>query len=104
MADSARDKYELRLYDEKLLTFEFAEGELGAVPKILSVGCGRRELFPLDFIFSDGELPHESLGRWLRKRTIPKNRAYVHNILKSVGLSAAVVMDVWIIVKVTRRK
>ncbi|MDR3278163.1 MAG: XRE family transcriptional regulator [Oscillospiraceae bacterium] len=86
MADSIRNQYELRLYNEKLLTFEFAEGEPGGA-KVLSVDCGQRELFPIDFVIEDGELPHESLDRWLRKRTIPKNRAYVHNILNSLGLS-----------------
>ncbi|MDR3295099.1 MAG: XRE family transcriptional regulator [Clostridiales Family XIII bacterium] len=86
MAGLTRYQYELRLYDEKLLTFEFAGDPPGGA-KVLSVECGRRELFPLDFVIEDGELPHEGLGRWLRKRTIPKNRAYVHNILNSLGLS-----------------
>ena len=32
-------------------------------------------------------LTPEGLSRWLRRRTIPKNRAYVHNLLAKCGLN-----------------
>ena len=35
----------------------------------------------------DLALTPEGLGRWLRRRTIPKNRAYVHNLLAKCGLN-----------------
>jgi len=46
--------------------------------------CEEKEnLFPLDL-----ELTNEGLRRWLQKRVIPKSRAFVHEILKSLNLSA----------------
>ena len=35
----------------------------------------------------DLTLTPEGLSRWLRRRTIPKNRAYVHNLLAKCGLN-----------------
>jgi hypothetical protein len=75
-------KYELRLYDTPLLTFELAIGEAGVhEAKIVHIG-EPKELFPLDL-----ELTGEGVLKWLNRRTIPKNRAYVHNILNTAGLS-----------------
>ncbi len=42
----------------------------------------QEHLFPLDL-----QLKPESLSRWLRHRTIPKNRAYVHSLLSKCGLN-----------------
>lgn len=42
----------------------------------------REKLLPLDL-----ELSPEGVGRWLRHRTIPKNRAYVHALLAKCGLN-----------------
>ena len=39
-------------------------------------------MLPLDL-----QLKPESLSRWLRHRTIPKNRAYVHSLLSKCGLN-----------------
>ncbi|MCL2126560.1 MAG: XRE family transcriptional regulator [Oscillospiraceae bacterium] len=74
--------YELRLYDDALLTFELILGENGIwETKIVDV-MGARELLPLDIDLTD-----ESILKWLNRRSIPKNRAYVHNILNTMGLS-----------------
>lgn len=76
--------YELRLYDTPLLTFslEGDEGE-GLTAHILSVDNDRKELFPLDL-----SLNGDGMVEWLRRRVIPKNRAFVEEILKTLQLSA----------------
>ena len=75
------DTYEVRLYDRKLLTFELTSGELGIDASIQSVDR-QRELFPLDL-----ELTGEGILKWLERRVIPKNRTFVEEILRSLGLS-----------------
>lgn len=50
--------------------------------KILWVNKEKKDLLPLDL-----ELTNEGLAKWLRHRTIPKNRAYVHNFLSKCGLN-----------------
>lgn len=82
--DAVPGKYELRLYDDALLTFTLEQrGIEGLVVGIESVNETLRHLFPLDLTLStDGIL------RWLEKRVIPKNRTFVDEILKSLGLSA----------------
>ena len=76
------DNYELRLYDETLLTFALSrDAAVGYSVKIDKVG-EPHTLFPLDM-----ELTGEGVLKWLNRRTIPKNRAYVHNILNTMGLS-----------------
>jgi len=76
------NNYELRLYDTLLLTFELAIGGFGGYEiKIINIG-EPKELFPIDL-----ELTGEGVLKWLNRRTIPKNRAYVHNILNTMGLS-----------------
>jgi hypothetical protein len=75
------DNYELRLYDTTLLTFELSSGALGYAVKITNIG-EQRELLPLGM-----DVTGEGVLKWLNRRTIPKNRAYVHNILNTMGLS-----------------
>ncbi|MDR1136219.1 MAG: XRE family transcriptional regulator [Clostridiales Family XIII bacterium] len=75
------DHYELRLYDTPLLTFELSSGAPVYSVKITNIG-EQRNLLPLNMsLTGDGVL------KWLNRRTIPKNRAYVHNILNTMGLS-----------------
>ena len=74
--------YELRLYDDYLLTFELVVGELGGYKAKIVNMCEARDLFPLDMVRTD-----EGILKWLDRRKIPKNRAYVHNILNTMGLS-----------------
>ena len=74
--------YELRLYDDTLLTFELIISENGIWESRIVDVIGARELLPLDIDLTD-----ESILKWLNRRFIPKNRAYVHNILNTMGLS-----------------
>ena len=75
-------KYELRLYDTTLLTFELlSDTAIGYSANITNI-CEQRFLLPLDLTL-DGE----SVLRWLERRVIPKNRTFVEEILRSFGLS-----------------
>lgn len=76
-------KYMLRLYDRDLLSFTLAEQGLeGLKAKLLWVNEEHKHLLPLDMERSDA-----GVLKWLQKRVIPKNRAYVAEILKTFGLS-----------------
>lgn len=75
--------YVLRLYDTDLLSFSLSEqGIEGLKAQIHSIDEEERALFPLDL-----ELTDNGLVKWLQRRVIPKNRAYVAEILKTYGLS-----------------
>ncbi len=75
--------YVLRLYDTDLLSFSLSEqGIEGLKAQIHSIDEEERALFPLDL-----ELTDDGLVKWLQRRVIPKNRAYVAEILKTYGLS-----------------
>lgn len=76
-------EYMLRLYDMDLLAFSMAEhGIEGLKARLLWVNEEHRQLLPLDMELSDA-----GVLKWLQKRVIPKNRAYVAEILKTLGLS-----------------
>ena len=76
-------EYILRLYDTDLITFSLSErGIEGLNAEIHEINKTERHLFPLDL-----ELGDAGLLKWLRRRVIPKNRAYVAEILKTFGLS-----------------
>ena len=76
------DIYELRLYDKALLSFELTSGELGGYAANI-IGIGEpRKLLPLDL-----ELDGDGVMKWLGRRVIPKNRTFVDEILRSLGLS-----------------
>lgn len=75
--------YVLRLYDTDLLSFSLSEqGIEGLKSQIHSVKEEKKALFPLDLDLTD-----DGLVKWLQRRVIPKNRAYVAEILKTFGLS-----------------
>jgi hypothetical protein len=76
------DIYELRIYDETLVTFSFTSEEIGGFTVGIINAQGQREIYPLDL-----ELTGESLLQWLERRVIPKNRAFVEEILGTLGLS-----------------
>ena len=77
------NSYSLRLYDDELLTFSLEEKGLeGLKSHILSVNEDKKNLFPLDL-----ELTDDGIIKWLERRVIPKNRAFVDEILKTLGLS-----------------
>lgn len=75
--------YSLKLYNEILLTFSLEEKGLeGLSVQIQTVREDLKKLLPLDLSpTSSGVL------KWLQKRVIPRNRAFVDEILKSLGLS-----------------
>lgn len=76
-------EYILRLYDTDLLTFSLSEhGIEGLKADIHEVNQTEHSRFPLDM-----ELNNAGLLKWLQRRVIPKNRAYVAEILKTFGLS-----------------
>ncbi len=75
--------YNLKLYNDTLLTFSLAEKGLeGLCAEIHSVCEEMQHLLPLDLVVTN-----EGIIRWLQKRVIPKNRAFVDEILKTLGLS-----------------
>jgi hypothetical protein len=77
-----RDNYELRLYDMPLLSFELSSDAAFGYSANIKQIIGRRELMPLDT-----ELTDDGILKWLERRVIPKNRTFVEEILRSLGLS-----------------
>ena len=75
--------YNLKLYDDILVTFSLEEKGLeGLVVEILSYDENKKHLLPINM-----ELTAKGIIKWLSKRVIPKNRAFVDEILKTFGLS-----------------
>ena len=74
--------YILKQFDTPLVKFTVTENTSSPEISILWVDENKRGLLPLDL-----ELTSESMNRWLRHRTIPKNRAYVHELLAKCGLN-----------------
>ncbi len=74
--------YILKQFDRSLLKFSATTDTSEPEIQILWINEGNRSLLPLDLA-----LTPEGLSRWLRRRTIPKNRAYVHNLLAKCGLN-----------------
>ena len=73
----------LRLYDTDMLAFDLSEqGIEGLKVKILWINDAKEHLLPLEMERTDA-----GVLKWLQKRVIPKNRAYVAEILKTFGLS-----------------
>lgn len=75
--------YSLQIYDTVLIRFSMEKRGLeGLVAEILEINQDCRHLMPLDL-----EPTNEGIIRWLEKRVIPKNRTFVDEILKTLGLS-----------------
>ncbi len=75
--------YNLKLYDDTLVTFSLKEKGLeGLTAEVISFDDTKKELFPVGL-----ELTGKGIVKWLSKRVIPKNRAFVNEILKVFGLS-----------------
>ena len=74
--------YELRHFDMPLLRFSATEDSNTPEIKILWQDDKHKKLFPLDLTVSN-----EGIAKWIKHRTIPKNRAYVHNFLSKCGLN-----------------
>lgn len=75
--------YHLKLYDDILVTFSLEEKGLeGLVVDVLSYDESKKHLLPINM-----ELTSKGIIKWLSNRVIPKNRAFVDEILKTFGLS-----------------
>ncbi len=75
--------FELRQYDEILLTFEFNTKPLvGQYCKIIDVVEDKKHLLPIGLSVTD-----EGIFSWLKTRIVPKNRDYMDTILAKYGLS-----------------
>lgn len=75
--------YMLRLFDIDLIAFTLKQqGIEGLRAKIAWMNTDEVDRFPIDM-----ELTDDGLLRWLERRVIPKNRTYVDEILKTLGLS-----------------
>ena len=74
--------YELKHFDVSLIRFSATEDSNTPDIQILWVNENQRDLLPLDL-----EVTGEGIAKWLKHRTIPKNRAYVHNFLGKCGLN-----------------
>jgi hypothetical protein len=77
------EKFELRLYDTPLLSFEFIRGGLGGfnIGNVVQLH-DNLSLFPLDL-----ERTTDGVMSWLGKRVIPKNRAFVEEVLRVFALA-----------------
>ncbi len=73
--------YELRHFNTPILRFAVTEDS--STPEIETVWVNEEKstLLPLDL-----NLSGEGVAKWLKHRTIPKNRAYVNNFLSKCGL------------------
>lgn len=79
----ASNVYDLKLYNQTLVTFSLEEKGLeGLCAEVHCVYEDSKALFPLDLVPTGN-----GILKWLRKRVIPKNRTFVDEILKSLGLS-----------------
>ena len=74
--------YILKQFDNDLLYFSMENTNDGLEVKIKTVSEELKHLLPLDL-----ELTNQSLKKWLEKRTIPRNRAYVSNFLARLGFN-----------------
>ncbi len=77
------NRYSLRIFDTELMRFSMEKRGLeGLTAEIIEVRREYAHLFPLDL-----ELTGDGIIRWLEHRVIPKNRRFVDEILKTLGLS-----------------
>jgi len=74
--------YELRHKDTSLIRFSANENSSEPEINILWQNSEMQHLFPLDLTVSE-----EGIVRWLKHRTIPKNRAYVYAFLSKCGMN-----------------
>lgn len=75
--------YYLKLFDIPLIHFHASEDSNDPEITILWIDHTNRHLLPLDL----GEPTEENISKWLQRRTIPKNRAFVRDFLAKCGLS-----------------
>lgn len=84
LADApSENMYELRIFDEPLVKLSLENRGLdGLVCEIKWVNQDKMNLMPLDM-----EITGKGVVKWLESRVIPKNRQFVDEILKTLGLS-----------------
>mgnify|MGYP006875706412 FL=1 len=75
-------RYTIRHFDLPLLTFEANMDSADTGLHFIKVYEENRSFLPLNLTVSE-----DGVERWLRHRTIPKNRAHVDALLSKVGLS-----------------
>lgn len=75
-------EYELRHFDTPLCRFTATEDT--SIPEVMVtwVNDAAKHLLPLDM-----QLTPDSIQKWLKHRTIPKNRAYAQSFLSKCGMS-----------------
>ena len=74
--------YIIKHFDTELLKFSADENSSEPNIEVIWINEDKKHLLPIDL-----EINPDSIYRWIRHRTIPKNRAYVHNFLSKCGLS-----------------
>ena len=75
--DVMNNVYSLRIYDTELIRFKMEKRGLeGLVAEIMDINDEYKHLFPLDML-----LTNEGIIKWIERRVIPKNRAFVDEIL-----------------------
>ena len=75
--------YFLKHFDTPLIRFWASEESNEPEITIQWINEDKRSLLPLDL----GEPSEEHISKWLQRRTIPKNRAFVRTFLAKCGLS-----------------
>ena len=74
--------YILKQFDKPLMRFEMERDIDGVFVRDLELTEGASGLLPLDM-----ECSEQGVAKWLKRRTIPSNRAYVQNFLSKLGLN-----------------
>ena len=74
--------YILKHCDMDVVRFDLTEAFDGVVARLIELNIANAHLIPLDMKPDDA-----GILRWLRRRTIPSNRAYVNNFLAKQGLN-----------------
>ena len=81
--------YLLKLFDTELLKFNIVENLADPVVEIVWINEKNKNLLPHGM-----EVNCEGLSKWIKNRSIPKNRAFVSAFLAKCGLNANRPMDV----------
>lgn len=77
--------YTLKIYDKPLIDFDVKYDAFGGLNvHIKDIDQQNAHLLPLNIITQQSE---KGLSSWLEGRTIPKNRAFVEEILRAAGLT-----------------
>lgn len=80
--EGGRMEFDLKLFDIPLLRFEGNPQSANPAIRILWINQDNRDLLPIGMNVSD-----KGLWDWIRHRSIPQNRAFVHTLLARCGLS-----------------